>query len=265
MALDSSLFAAKIPAGAYAIGDSIQLGIIRGPEVVRSGYGSALLKRVFTVALNTVSAWKITVRNSNWVDETSNPGSGMTETSLGENSASIQPGHDAPLTPNSSWMVTATCVVAGTETADSMVFALIDVDYPSVAAIKNPKIEQGFPVTTDFANLPITVTAKTANPANLVWTVKNVDILKAGSKYLLSQTSFKSPNATEIGFVEISGAAGQNGLARIIPCRSQSYAGLKYYVDYSTPLVKGPMNIAIAAVGTAGADNAYLYLDWVKR
>ena len=61
MALDSSLFAAQIPAGTYAIGDRIPLVCIRGPAVVRSGYGTALLKKIFTVG--TAAPFKIVVKN----------------------------------------------------------------------------------------------------------------------------------------------------------------------------------------------------------
>lgn len=111
----------------------------------------------------------------------------------------------------------------------------------------------------------VTILADTADPANMSWSVVSVDILKAGYRYLLAQASFMASNATTIGFIEISGAAGQNGLARIIPVRATGNNGIRYLIDYSTPLVKGPMNIAIAAVGTAGTTNPYLYLDWVKR
>ena len=265
MALDSTLFAGQIPAATYAAGDTIQLGCIRGPEVVRSGYGAAYLKKVFTATAAAAAVFKVVVKNSNWVDDMSNIGQGVGETSLSENSTSIQRGHDCPLTPNSSWQVLAVCIAGGTETAASMVFALIDVDYPSVSAVKNPRTEQGVPVTTDDITT-VTATAATAAPSAIVWTSKSVDILKAGYRYLIDQVGIRdSTGAAIIGFVEISGAAGQNGLTRIIPCRPGSSAGIKYLIDYATPLVKGPMNIAIALIGGSGSVNTYLYIDWVKR
>lgn len=265
MAMDSSLFACQIPAAAYAVGDVVQMDCIRGPEVVRAGYGAAILKKVFTATGTSTAIFKIVVKNSNWVDPMSNVGQGINDTSLDENSTSIQRGHDCPLVANSTWQVYAECINAGTETAASMAFALIDIDYPSVAAVKNPRAEQGIPVTTDQIDT-ITLTAATAAPSSIVWTVKSVDILKAGSRYLLDQVGYRTANGAQvIGFVEINGAAGQNGLNRIIPCRPQSSAGIKYLIDYATPLVKGPMNIGIAAIGGTGTDTAYLYIDWVKR
>lgn len=265
MGLDSSLFAAQIPAATYAAGDRIPMGCIRGAANVRAGYGQAILKKVFTIGFNTGAAFKVVVKNSNWVDSMSNPLTSITETSLEDNSTCIQRGHDCDLYPNSSWEVYLECITAGTETANAMAFALIDIDFPSVSSITNPRSEKGFPVTIDWAAFAYAVTAATAVPASMVWTTANVDIFKAGSRYLLDQVSMKDGNAGNVGFVEISGAAGQNGLIRIVPCRSASIAGIKYLIDYATPLVKGPMNIAVAAVGTAGSSTCYLYTDWVKR
>lgn len=264
MAMDSSLYACQIPAATYSVGDVVQMGCIRGPEVVRAGYGAAILKKIFTLTGTANAIFKIVVKNSNWVDSMSNIGQGVGETSLDENSTSIQRGHDCPLIANSSWNIYAECIVAGTEASASMAFALIDIDYPSVAAVKNPRIEQGIPVTTDSQDM-ITITADTAAPSAIVWTTKSVDILKAGSRYLIDQVSLRASGIGLVGFVEISGAAGQNGLARIIPCRAGSSAGIKYLIDCATPLVKGPMNIAYAAIGTAGTVTAYSYIDWIKR
>lgn len=264
MALDSSLFGASIPAGTYAAGDRIQMKCIRGPAVVRSGYGSALLKKIFTVGTAATTGWKVVVKNSNWVDPMSNPVVPMAETTLDDNSVNIQRGHDCPLTPNSSWDVYLECFAGGTETAATPAIALLDIDYPSVASIANPRVETGYPVTTD-GMFNVTITADTADPATMTWSTYSVDVLKAGSRYLLAQAGFKAGAATVCGFIEISGAAGQNGLLRIIPVRASAYDGIKYLIDYSTPLVKGPMNISVAGIGTAGSANSYLYLDWVKR
>ena len=262
MALDSSLYAATIPAATYAVGDTIPLACIRGPAVVRAGYGTAILKKIFTDVNSAATVFKVVVKNSNWVDSMANLGTIITETSLDDNSVCIQRGHDCPLTPNSTWQIYLECIAAGTESAASTAFALIDIDYPSVASISNPRNETGFPVTIDMSQ-SMTVTASTTSA--LVWTAINVDIFKAGSRYLLDQVSMKVTSGTVIGFLEISGAAGQNGLSRIIPCRTSSYAGIKYLIDYATPLVKGPMTISLAAVGTSGTDTAIISTDWVKR
>lgn len=266
MALDSSLYAAQIPAATYAVGDVIQLGCIRGPAVVRSGYGAAYLKKVFTATTNSTASFKIVVKNSNWVDEMSNLGQSINDSALDENSTSIQRGHDCPLTPNSSWQVTAVCTTAGTEANNSMCFALIDIDYPSVAAIKNPRVEAGVPVTIDETKT-ITATAATAAPTTIVWNTDSYDVFKAGSRYLLDQVGIRDGSGVAIvGFLEISGAAGQNGLTRIVPCRPGSTAGIKYLIDYATPLVKGPMNISLAVIGGSGGSmSIYFYTDWVKR
>lgn len=260
MAIDSTLFAAKIPAGTYAVGDKIALGVVRGPAVVRDGYGPAILKRLF--ASTTYFVGHVTFKNSNWVDEAANVAPIPAAAILSNNSNAIQSGHDAPLTPNSGWEVYFVFDVANTSTSDYDVFALIDVDYPNVAAVKDPKSAQGVPCST-IRQDPFTVTANGGSPS-LVWTTYNVDILKAGYRYLIASMSFRAATAT-LGFFSISGAAGQSGLERIIPVIPQATTNLRYVIDYSTPLVKGPFNINYAAVGTAGADTALLEIDWVKR
>ena len=260
MAIDSTLFAAKIPTGTYAVGDVIPLNVIRGPAVVRDGYGPAVLKRLFAATTQVIG--HVTFKNSNWVDEAANvapiPGAAI----LSNNSNAIQSGHDAPLTPNSGWEVNFVVDVAATTTADYDVFALIDIDYPSVKAVKDPKQEQGIPCTTSRRD-PITVTAN-GGSQSLVWTTYNVDILKAGYKYLIASAAYRAGNAS-LGFFSISGAAGQSGLERIIPVVPNTTINLRYVLDYSTPLVKGPFNLNYAAVGTAGADTAIMEIDWVKR
>lgn len=264
MAIDSSLFGAVIPAAAYAAGDKISLGIIRGPAIVRDGYGAAVLKRMIVAANTAASTWKVIVKNSNWVDSFSNLALAASETTFGNDSGAVQAGNDAPLTPNSGWEVIAECVAAGTEAADADVMCLLDVDYPQVAAIYNPRSVRGFPVTIDGEYAHIVAAKGTITSAQ--WATYNVDFLKAGAKYLLTEASFKDSAASTFGFVSISGAAGQNGLERIIPVRSGNVNGLRYVLDYSTPLVKGPMNINIMSVGTAAAtSNAYVYFDFVKK
>ena len=262
MAVDSVLFHGVVAAQAYAVGDRIPMGVIRGPAVVRDGYGAAKLKKAFTWTGASVAGFKIVVKNSNWVDEFSNPAISMSETSLDENSVSVNRGHDCPLTPNSSWMVYAECTNAGTETTASECICLMDIDYPAVPSVSNPRAADGFPVTID--DVAISLTNTVHGSANLNWAGVSVDLFKAGYKYLLTQASFKQVS-TDIGFIAIEGAAGQNGLQRIIPVRSGGAAGIRYLIDYTTPLVQGPMNIFIAAIGSSGSGTPYLYMDFVKK
>ena len=265
MALDSVLFNASIPAGTYAVGDTIPLAVNRGAAVVRDGYGAAILKKIFTASAGLANAeFKLVIKNSNWIDELSNPIIPISDTALDENSVSINRGHDCNLMPNSSWQVYAVCYVAGTTTAAAEIFALLDIDYPSVPSVSNPRLAQGTPVTID--NVTMTITAPM--PGNtLVWYTTNVDVFKAGYKYLLTQASFELAQLS-IGFLAISGAAGQNGLERIVPVRPGQAAGIRYLIDYATPLVKGPMNVSFMGVSGGGAaitGQPYCYMDYVRK
>lgn len=264
MAIDTSMYAATIPAATYAVGDVVNLGVIRGPAIVRDGYGAAKLKRIFTGSTVSNAVFAIHVKNSNWVDELSNIAQSAADVAvLANESGAIQSGHDITLTSNSGWQVYAECIVAGTETVDGDVFALIDVDYPSVAAVQNPKAANGFPVTiSDFYTH--TITAKGALASAAVWDTYNIDIFKAGSRYLLTEAGLRDTTAG-FAFISVSGAAGQAGLERIIPSRASAAGGMRYSLDYSTPLVKGPMNLNILSIGTAGSTSAYVYMDFVKK
>lgn len=263
MAIDSTLFMATVPAGTYAVGDRVNLGVIRGPAIVRDGYGKAILKKIICLNDTTGLSGKITVhvKNSNWIDDLSNPAVGNIDTVLANTSGAIQPGHDAVLVPNSGWEVYGIFNEAATTNGPSDVFALIDVDYPSVQAIEDPREAQGVPVTIDWnRTIAHTITAVGGTP---VWTTVNVDVFKAGYKYLLDEAAFV--DGSNLGFFSISNAAGQQGLERIIPCRTANLGGIKYYLDYSTPLVKGPMNVNFLSFGVAGSANIYAYLDCVRR
>lgn len=259
MAIDTTLFRAIIPAATYAVGDKIPLGVIRGPAVVRDGYGRAVLKRVFCVQNGGVFG-HVEIKNSNWVDSLSNITPGYNNVILTPNSSAIQPGHDCELQPNSSWDVTLVFDGAATIANALDVFAMIDIDYPAVQAIANPLQATGTPTSNVRAD-SIAVSAVAAT--TLAWTTYNVDILKAGYRYLMSSCQFRC--TAPIGFLSISGAAGQNGLERIIPIMPNSAGNLRYLLDYSTPLVKGPFNINYLAVGTAGTETAVLEIDWVKK
>ena len=143
MAIDVSVFGADIPAGTYALGDKVQLGNIDGPAVVRSGRGAAYLKRISSVKLTDQSGsntlWSIRVKNSDWIDASvSLSGELPSATALDRRSSSVATGHDCPLTPNSAWYVEAECVAGGTTTVDNSIAAIIEIDYPEVAAIVDP-------------------------------------------------------------------------------------------------------------------------------
>lgn len=265
MAIDTSLYVGQIPAGTYAAGDKIPMSCIRGPAIVRDGYGKAILKRITTIADATAISgyFKVTIKNSNWVDEMSNPeiAASSAETVLSPQSSSVQQGQELPLVPNSGWEIYATCLSAVTTTAAADIFTLIDIDYPSVAAIEDPKKVVGYPVTIDD-NYTVTPTAAGAG-ATMAWTTINIDKFKAGNKYLLTEASFSAFASASLGFMSISGAAGQAGLERIIPCRAGASSGLRYPIDYATPLVKGPMNLNFAIIGSA--TSVYAYMDFVKK
>lgn len=150
-----------------------------------------------------------------------------------------------------------------TTTAAYSVFALIDIDYPSVTAVQNPKEQTGAPVTIYNEYVVNTAAYGTA----LTWADYNVDVFKAGYRYLLAQVGARCPaTGAHIGFFSIHGAAGQSGLERIIPFVAGSIGALRYGLDYSTPLVKGPMTLSIAVTASAAAASvARLELDYIRR
>ena len=261
------MFAAPIPAGTYAVGDRIKLANVRGPSVVRDGYGAAYLKRIFTVATSAVATASIpghvVVKNSNWVDEVANLVAPPEAIALADTSSNIQRGHDAPLTPNSGGDVTFVVDEAKTTTTATDVVCVIDVDYPSVQAVQNPREAKGVPATNVRAD-SVTVNAYGSSNA-AVWTTFNIDILKAGYKYLLVELGGYLKTAA-ITFVSLSGAAGQQGLERIIPVTTPNLSRMRYLLDYSTPIQKGPMNLNYLPFGsTVGTDTITCELDWVKR
>lgn len=270
MAIDTSLFGVDIPAGTYAVGDVIQLGCIAGPEVVRSGRGAAFLKRVTSGIIGSASGaasyWKISVKNSDWVDPMiSGTASVNGATSLDERSGCIQRGNDCPLTPNSTWEVIATCVAAATTTVDNSLFAAIDIDYPSVSSITDPDTLIGIPASITYGGKTITINAL-GTIGSATWDSVNVDIFKAGYEYALQKVEMIASAACQ-GFVAISNAAGMGGLTRIIPI-SQNLAAIRNKIEYATKLQKGPMDIRyliFANSGTGTTDTPELIFDFVKR
>lgn len=267
--LDVTLFGANIPAGSYTAGDIVELGVIDGPAVVRSGRGAAYLKRITAGTLIGASGagswWKISVQNSDWID----PAESLTApldapTALDKYSGCVQDGQNCPLTPNSSWRVVATCVNTTTTTVANSVFCTIDVDYPQVASIVDPTTLVGFPTTiTD----EVTTDLQAPSIASAKWTTHNVDLLKAGYEYALVKPEVRASNAA-VGFIKIANAAGMGGLSRIIPI-STPVANLRNMIEYAGKLVKGPMDISYMLFSDSGTAvtnaSAVLLMDYVKR
>lgn len=268
MAIDSTLFSCSVPAGTYAAGDTIEMTAIRGPKVVRDGYGAAKMKKVFICQdQSSQPVGYVTIKNSNWIDEMGNfvlTASTSGNYILDDESAAVQRCGDVELQPNSSWTVTYHITEASTTTLAYDVFALIDVDYPSVAAVENPKEQQGAPVTM-FNTYPVTTTAY-GSAATGAWNETNVDVFKAGFRYLLAQIGGKLATSTaQIGFFSIHGAAGQSGLERLIPFPPSALISHRYNLEYSTPLVKGPMTVSMLIMGAAGTDNIIMETDYIRR
>ena len=270
MAIDSSLFIAYIPAGTYAVGDKIPLNIKTGPSVVRSGRGTALLKRMTVGIIGSVSGsasyWKISLKNSDWVDPMISITAPLaSNTGLDERSGGVQRGNDCPLTPNSSWEVEATCIAAGTTTVANTIYCLIDIDYPSVAAIVDPDVIPGIPTTIDYTNAAAVTTSALGSGSSATWDEANVDIFKAGFEYALQKIELTGLPA--YGFIALANAAGMAGLQRIIPI-SASPEQIRNKVEYATKLVKGPMDVRFLLfnnAATASSCTPNLLLDFVKR
>lgn len=270
MAIDSSLFGADLPAGTYTAGDVIVLKNVAGPSVVRSGRGAANLKRVTVGVVGSASGsmtyWKVSVKNSDWVDPMISATAAINNaTALDERSGLIQRGNDCPLTPNSSWDVIAECIVGGTTTVGNSVFALIDIDYPSVSSIIDPDRLMGIPTSIDYNQKTVTLNAL-GSLTTATWDIVNVDLFKAGYVYALQKIEYVS-GAASTGFFALSNAAGMGGLTRIIPV-AQATQNIKNMVEYATSLQKGPMDmkyLIFANSGTPSTDQPDVIMDFVKR
>lgn len=267
--IDSTIFAVDIPAGTYAAGQKIPLNVIRGPSVVRAGYGKAILKQVmmFTTSSMISAGTYFEFKNANWNDTlktlaVSAGSAPQSLTILSRTSPAIQRCGDTELQPNSSFEVNLVIGSSITTTTATTAILLMDIDYPSVAAVANPRNEEGMPVSIVRSD-SVAVTADGA-AASMVWTTYNVDEFKAGYRYLLAQIGAYN-TAAMVGFVEFSGAPSMNGLVRVIPVIPSAGAAARMELEYSTPLVKGPMNISYAALGTAGTVTMPLECDYIRR
>ena len=264
MAIDSTLFAADIPAGTYAVGDVVQLGCIDGPANVRSGRGNAKLKTISVGQLaSSTPYWKIHVKNSDWIDEVQSFAAVLGPTSFDDESGGVQGGHDCNLTPNSGWQVWAECVTGGSPTAGNSIYALIDIDYPEVGGVTNPKAAVGFPTSISYNVASVSVDA-IGGLTTAKWESQSVDYFKAGYRYVLDAVEL-AYGSTVVGFIAFSNAAGMGGLTRIIPIIS-NIAAIRYSVKYSSILLKGPMDVKTKLFQTAaGTIPLTMAHDYVKQ
>lgn len=267
--IDSMLFRAIVPAGTYAAGAKVPLQLVDGPSVVRDGYGDAFLKSVFTIADGSaVAPSTVEIKNQNWVDSmqnmvTSANGNGIYSV-LSEDGPCFQKGGDMQLQPNSAFSVEFTMINGATTTTATDIFCIIDIDYPQVAAVQNPAEEKGAPVTI-LRRDAVTINAFGAAAQ---WDTYSVDDFKAGYRYLLAQVGCDAEAVanTNLGFVKIHGAAGQNGLCQIIPVAPRFAGTTRAHLAYSTPMVKGPMLISyMLFAATAGTDTATVEFDYIRR
>ena len=267
--IDVTLFGKSLPAGTYTAGDVVQLAVIDGPSVVRSGRGAAFLKRITSGTLidasGSKSFWKVDVKNSDWIDPAGSvTGQLMAATALDPQSGCVQDGQNCPLTPNSSWEVTATCLYTVTTTVANSIFCTIDVDFPAVSSIVNPRSLMGYPSTIDDS---VVTDLQAPLIESGTWTHHSVDFLKAGFEYALIKPEIWTDNGC-VGFVKLSDAAGMGGLSRIIPISGPA-VNLRNDIAYASKLVKGPMTISYMLFSGTGSavtsETAKLFLDFVRR
>lgn len=269
MAIDSTLFAADIPAGTYAVGDVVNLTCIDGPANVRSGRGAAKLKSLICAQFAAQNPyWRIHVKNSDWIDDIASftgPISGQNgATIFDDESGSVQKGHDCNLTANSGWIVYAECVIGGTSTSGNSIFALIDIDYPEVGGVTDPKKAIGLPTTIDYDKVSTITSIAFGALVGSAWVSESVDYFKAGYKYVLDAVELAA-SSTVVGFIAFSNAAGMGGLTRIIPLTSYT-SSIRYSVKYSSVLQKGPMDIKLKMFqSTAAAVDIFSAHDYVKQ
>ena len=268
MAIDTIVMAASLPIGAYTVGQIIPMNVVRGPKVVRDGNGAATLKRFVAVESNSPGVAvnpNVHIKNAQWNDEVIMPARGLTANVFAKGSPAIHNGGNVPLVPNSSFDGYVEIQTAGTTTAATDVLLFIDIEYSAIPAINNPAEQDGYPVTIEYKDPAVPAIAPGSIAASgLPMKKTSVDVFKAGYTYLLSEMFVDSTAAPAmLGFISITGAANQGGLERLIPFMADAtYEMLP--LMYSTPLVKGPMDINLAVMGSA-AVLLDVQMDFVKR
>lgn len=268
--IDTMLFAADIVAGSYVAGDKITLKQIYGPAVVRDGLGAPVLKAINTGALYNGSTFrpmiKYKVQNANWNDPIVNSASSLNDpTGLDQGSTGYQSGNDCELQVNSAFTVEAEWFQPQTTTINDSIFVAIDIEYPAIAGVQDPRGEKGTPCSIEYDMGNINVAAL-GNLETATWTEKSFDSFKAGYRYLMQKMEVNSEVvATLFGFVKISGGASMGGLSRIVPITSLSSAVSKV-ITYSPVEVKGPFTVGVMFFTTAAAQgNTTVVMDYVKR
>lgn len=260
------MFVGVVPVGTYTAGEVIPLNVKLGPSSVRDGYGTAILKGVYTGGLNTdVIKVETVVQNSNQIDPIINSPNELNNTlGVSIDGTGYQAGHDCPLDVNSTWTVYAKVVKGGTTTKAFGLYAIIEIDYPSVGSVADPRHEQGTPMSIEM-DKTVTVFAP-GSIDTATWNIYNIDNFKPGFRYLLEKIGVTFPGGVGgFGFVAFSGAAAQNGLTRIIPF-SANIAAVAEQVTYSSVLTKGPMDVRFMVFGSsAGSDTAHLVTDYIRR
>lgn len=263
MAIDSTLWFADVPAGAYNVGDVVDLSVKAGPANVRSGRGQAVLKNMVVGATSTGPVfWKVHIKNSNWIDDVQSFAGELAQaTSFSPESGTVQSGSNDVLLPNSGWSIWAECVIGGTTTSDLSLFALIDLDYPSVSAVADPARITGIPTSIE-QNVSVPAYAY-GDAKNAAWSVLSVDYFKAGYVYCLN--SIEMVGNAPIVFVALSNAAGMGGLTRIVPANNNIF-GIRHKISYSSKLVKGPMDVKYMAFGASAATGVPINFihDYIK-
>lgn len=268
--IDTMLFAADIPAGTYAAGDEITFTQIAGPTVVRDGLGQPVLKAINTGALYNGSTSRVMakykVQNANWVDMVVNSASSLNDvTGTAEGSTGYQPGNNCPLQVNSAFTVSGEWFQPQTTTIDNSVFIAIDIEYPNIGAVQDPRGESGIPCSIEYdmgtINVAVLGTLESGS-----WTDVSFDKFKAGSRYLMQKIEVNSEiTSTLFGFVKISGGASMGGLTRIVPITSLSSAIAKV-ITYAPVEVKGPFTIGVMFFTTAASSgDTTVVIDYVKR
>lgn len=267
--IDSALYTANIASGtSVSVGDIIPLALHTGSATVRQGYGQPVLKKITTGSVSHQATGKpifeYFVQNSNWIDPMINGSNVLWSSSaLVDTSTGIQSGQDCPLEPNSTWQIYAKCIVAGayTDAGDSLV-ALIDIDYPSVAAITNPATETGTPCSL-ARNQNVTLVGVGSTPA---FTYESVDDFKPAFRYLKTKVSVTTPTSGDVGFIATRNGASMSGLCEIVPwCSSSTFQSMP--MPYSVVETKGSRDIGLMgwATGTGATVSAHVITDYVKK
>ena len=238
-----------------------KMEVLSGSINVRSGYGQAKLKSIRALYHDADGGNKncyIEVRNSNWVRGLNIIASRYgAETSLGTETYGYTLGHDALLTPNSSFNITASLSATSTSAVD--IYCLIEIDYSDVPT-NDVKSAKGFPMS-----VPISMSGNIA--ANTQTRLANVDNLDPGVEYLLSEVRGNTINPQPISnqipcFIVLSGVQSMRGLNIIVPIREVGEAIVPQIMN-SVKWVKQSYNVDVITGATNGSITIDLHLEFI--